>query len=165
MALVLHGFRYSVYVRVARIVLAEKGLAYENVEVDPFAPEMRIEYLDLHPFRRVPTLVDGEFVLYETEAITRYIGEAFPGRGCSQRNHVTVPGWRKSSRPVDSYAYAEDRARKVNLRELRLLTNQAFQANIRLYESVGFHIDRTEPFAGGGTTVHMSKAIAPNAIC
>jgi len=104
MALVLHGFRYSVYVRVARIVLAEKGLAYENVEVDPFAPEMRIEYLDLHPFRRVPTLVDGEFVLYETEAITRYI-EASPGRGCSQRNHVTVPGWRKSSRPVDSYAY------------------------------------------------------------
>jgi Glutathione S-transferase, N-terminal domain len=88
MALVLHGFRYSVYVRVARIVLAEKGLAYENVEVDPFAPEMRIEYLDLHPFRRVPTLVDGEFVLYETEAITRYI-EASPGRGCS--NGTTSP--------------------------------------------------------------------------
>jgi len=61
--------------------------------------------------------------------------------------------------------YAEDRASKVNLRELRLLTNQAFQANIRLYESVGFHIDRTEPFAAGGTTVHMSKAIAPNATC
>jgi ribosomal protein S18 acetylase RimI-like enzyme len=44
--------------------------------------------------------------------------------------------------------HAEDRARKVNLRELRLLTNQAFQADIRLYESVGFHINRTEPFAG-----------------
>lgn len=79
MALVLHGFRYSVYVRVARIALAEKGLAYEHVEVDPFAPDMPIEYLDLHPFKRVPTLVDGDFVLYETEAITRYIDEAFPG--------------------------------------------------------------------------------------
>lgn len=79
MALVLHGFRYSVYVRVARIALAEKGVAYEHVEVDPFAPDMPIEYLDLHPFRRVPTLVDGDFVLYETEAITRYIDEAFSG--------------------------------------------------------------------------------------
>jgi glutathione S-transferase len=79
MALILHGFRYSVYVRIARIALAEKGLAYEHVEVDPFAPDMPIEYLDLHPFKRVPTLVDGDFVLYETEAITRYIDEAFPG--------------------------------------------------------------------------------------
>ena len=40
---------------------------------------MPTEYLDLHPFRRVPTLVDGDFVLYETGAITRYIDEAFPG--------------------------------------------------------------------------------------
>jgi len=70
MALVLHGFRYSVYVRVARIALAEKALAYEHVEIDPFAPDMPTEYLDLHPFRRVPTLVDGDFVLYETGAIT-----------------------------------------------------------------------------------------------
>jgi len=45
--------------------------------------------------------------------------------------------------------HTEDRARKTNLGELRLLTNQAFQANIRLYESVGFRIDRTEPFSGG----------------
>jgi glutathione S-transferase len=79
MALILHGFRYSVHVRIARIALAEKGLAYEHVEVDPFAPDMPSEYLDLHPFKRVPTLVDGDFVLYETEAITRYIDEAFPG--------------------------------------------------------------------------------------
>jgi glutathione S-transferase len=79
MALVLYGFRYSVYVRVARIALAEKGLHYEHIEIDPFAPDMPIEYLDLHPFKRVPTLVNGDFVLYETEAITRYIDEAFSG--------------------------------------------------------------------------------------
>src|SRR6266478_5495835 len=34
---------------------------------------------DLHPFRRVPTLVHDDFVLYETQAITRYIDEAFAG--------------------------------------------------------------------------------------
>ncbi|HWB49200.1 MAG TPA: glutathione S-transferase family protein [Stellaceae bacterium] len=80
MTLALYGFRFSVYVRVARIVLTEKGLAYAHLEVDPFLPDVPPEYLDLHPFGRVPTLVDGDFVLYETEAITRYIDEAFPGR-------------------------------------------------------------------------------------
>ena len=58
-------------------------------------------------------------------------------------------------------SHAEEKVRKATLRELRLLTNQAFAANIRLYESVGFRIDRTEPFAGGGTTVYMSKTIEP----
>jgi len=33
MALVLHGFGYSVYVRIARIALAEKCLTYEHVEI------------------------------------------------------------------------------------------------------------------------------------
>ena len=40
MSLVLHGFRDSVYVRIARIALAEKGLTYENVEIDPFATDV-----------------------------------------------------------------------------------------------------------------------------
>lgn len=57
-------------------------------------------------------------------------------------------------------SHAEQQARNAKLTKLCLLTNQAFETNIRLYESVGFHIDRTEPFADGGTTVYMSKAIA-----
>jgi ribosomal protein S18 acetylase RimI-like enzyme len=56
-------------------------------------------------------------------------------------------------------SHAEQKARSAKLAKLCLLTSQAFEANIRLYESVGFHIDRTEPFMGG-TTVYMSKAIA-----
>jgi ribosomal protein S18 acetylase RimI-like enzyme len=58
-------------------------------------------------------------------------------------------------------SHAEEKARKAKLGELRLLTNEAFAANVRLYESVGFRIDRTEPFAGGGVTVYMSKTIEP----
>lgn len=57
-------------------------------------------------------------------------------------------------------SYAEQKARNEKFAKLCLLTNQAFESNIRLYESAGFHIDRTEPFPGGGTTVYMSKAIA-----
>lgn len=79
MSVVLHGYRYSVYLRIARMVLIEKGVPYSHVEVNPFAPDMPKEYLDLNPFRRVPTLVHDDYVLYETQAITRYIDEAFTG--------------------------------------------------------------------------------------
>src|SRR5262245_33069222 len=79
MPLVLHGYHYSVYVRIARLVLAEKQAPYERIEVNPFAPEIPADYLALHPFGRVPTLVHDGFVLYETAAIIRYIDRSFPG--------------------------------------------------------------------------------------
>ncbi len=56
--------------------------------------------------------------------------------------------------------HAETKAKSAGLGELRLLTNQAFATNVRLYQSVGFRIDRTEPHFGGGTTVYMSKRLA-----
>jgi ribosomal protein S18 acetylase RimI-like enzyme len=56
--------------------------------------------------------------------------------------------------------HAETRAKSAGLGELRLLTNQAFATNVRLYQSTGFRIDRTEPHFGGGTTVYMSKQLA-----
>ena len=55
--------------------------------------------------------------------------------------------------------WAEKRAEVAGTGELRLLTNEAFEANIRLYKKVGYKIDRTEPFHLGGTTVYMSKRI------
>jgi glutathione S-transferase len=77
--IVLHGYQYSVYLRIVRMVLVEKGVPYSRVEVNPFASDMPKEYLNLHPFRRVPTLIHDDYVLYETQAITRYIDEAFAG--------------------------------------------------------------------------------------
>ena len=79
MSVTLHGYDYSVYVRIARIVLNEKGVDHRHVEVDPFADEVSEKYLTMHPFGRVPTLEHDRFVIYETTAITRYIDEAFDG--------------------------------------------------------------------------------------
>jgi glutathione S-transferase len=79
MAIELHGMRVSVYVRVARMALHEKGVPYRLIEIDPFSPDMPKSYLGLHPFRRVPALVHDGFSLYETGAITRYVDEAFDG--------------------------------------------------------------------------------------
>jgi len=79
MPLILHGYHYSVYRRIARLALAEKGVSYQQVEVNPFALPIPADYLALHPFGRVPTLVHDDFVLYETGAITRYVDRAFDG--------------------------------------------------------------------------------------
>jgi glutathione S-transferase len=79
MTLELHGYRYSVYLRIAAMTLAEKGVAWMHVEVDPFAEIIPESYRALNPFGRVPTLVHESFVLYETTAITRYVDEAFAG--------------------------------------------------------------------------------------
>lgn len=75
----LHGYQYSVYAWIVRFALHEKGIGYRWVEVNPFATDLSADYLAMHPFGRVPTVVDGDFLLFETGAITRYIDEGFEG--------------------------------------------------------------------------------------
>jgi ribosomal protein S18 acetylase RimI-like enzyme len=55
-------------------------------------------------------------------------------------------------------ARAEELARQLGRRELRLLTNAAFAANVALYQKAGYAVDRQEPFMGG-TTLYFSKRL------
>ena len=105
MSLVLHGYRYSVYLRIARLVLAEKGVSYQRVEVNPFAADMPAAYLELHPFGRVPTLVHDGFALYETAAITRYIDRAFPDPALQPAAPRALARMDQIIAVVDSYGY------------------------------------------------------------
>jgi glutathione S-transferase len=105
MSLVLYGYQYSVYLRSARLALAEKGVAYERVEVNPFSPDVPAAYLALHPFGRVPTLVHDGFVLYETGAIARYIDRAFPGPALQPEDPQALARMDQIIGVVDSYGY------------------------------------------------------------
>ena len=59
-----------------RIVLAEKGVSYEVVNIESRGkPE---DLLELNPYGSVPTLVDRELVLYESNIINEYLDERFP---------------------------------------------------------------------------------------
>jgi RNA polymerase-associated protein len=59
-----------------RMVLAEKGITVEIVDVDATSkPE---DLIDLNPYNTVPTLVDRELVLYDSRAIMEYLDERFP---------------------------------------------------------------------------------------
>ncbi|WP_414582245.1 glutathione S-transferase family protein [Scytonema sp. PCC 10023] len=76
--LVVHGFSVSPYVRSARIALIEKGVDYQFNEIG-FDYLPTDEYAQLNPFRKMPVLQEGDFILYETPAILAYIDEAFDG--------------------------------------------------------------------------------------
>lgn len=59
-----------------RIVLAEKGVPVEVVDVQP--GEIPPEVADLNPYNDLPTLLDRDLVLYEPTVMMEYIDERFP---------------------------------------------------------------------------------------
>ena len=59
-----------------RIVLAEKGVAVDVLDVDPLSkPE---ELASLNPYNELPTLIDRELTLYEPNVMMEYLDERFP---------------------------------------------------------------------------------------
>lgn len=104
-AIALLGYRFSVYTRIVRLVLAEKGLRYDYTEIDPFLPELPCGYEDLHPFGRVPVLVHDGFTLYETAAIARYLDKRFPDPALTPDTPEAVARMQQVIGIVDSYGY------------------------------------------------------------
>ncbi|WP_295475082.1 glutathione transferase [uncultured Pseudomonas sp.] len=71
----------SPYALSAFVALREKGLAFETVQVDlDNAAQHQPHYAGLSLTHRVPTLVQGDFALSESSAITEYLDESFPGQ-------------------------------------------------------------------------------------
>lgn len=100
----LHGYRFSVYHRIARVILAEKGVVCAIVDVNPFA-DVPGEYLGLHPFGRVPALSHGGFSLYETSAIGRYIDTAFSGPSLTPTDARAAGRMAQVIAIIDNYGY------------------------------------------------------------
>ncbi|WP_284892152.1 stringent starvation protein SspA [Cobetia amphilecti] len=59
-----------------RIVLAEKGVAVDIIDVDD--DSRPAELADLNPYNSVPTLLDRDLVLYESKVMMEYLDERFP---------------------------------------------------------------------------------------
>lgn len=74
------GHPWSINTRKVLMTLAEKGHRADLVLVMvPHGEHKRPEHLALHPFGKVPVLDDDTLVLYETEAINRYLDRALRG--------------------------------------------------------------------------------------
>jgi glutathione S-transferase len=82
MALTLYYGSGSPFAWRAQLALEHKALPYELKVLSFSAGDTRKpEFIALNPRHQVPTLVDGDFVLYESNAIVEYLDEAYPGRG------------------------------------------------------------------------------------
>ncbi len=91
-AVILYGFPQSTYVRTASMACEEKGVSYQLESIKLRSDALR----ELHPFGKIPVLQHGEFVLYETPAIARYIDEAFDGsplQPAEPRARATMAQW------------------------------------------------------------------------
>lgn len=102
----LYGASYSVYTRIARLVMEELELPYRLEEVDIFDPEARpADYLERHPFGKIPAFEHEGFRLFETDAIARHVIDL-------AGSHALVPLAPQSrarmvqlQRIADNYAY------------------------------------------------------------
>jgi glutathione S-transferase len=75
---IVYGPALSSYVWSTRLALAEKGVTHVLVEV-PLGANREAPHLARQPFGKVPAFEHDGFTLYETQAILRYIEEAFSG--------------------------------------------------------------------------------------
>ena len=82
MSITLYYGSGSPYAWRVQFALEHKALPYER-KVLSFANRdtHQPEFLALNPRHRVPVIVDGDFVLYESNAIVEYLDEAYAGRG------------------------------------------------------------------------------------
>lgn len=102
----LFGAAYSVYTRIARLTLAEKGVDYQFDEVDVFAPGgAPAVHLARHPFGKIPAFEHGELPLYETAAICRYVDEAFDGPALQPATPAGRATMAQAIGICDSYLY------------------------------------------------------------
>ena len=60
-------------------MLEELGLEYEHVPTNFLGGNKQPEYLALNPNGRIPTLVDGDTVLWESMAINLYLAAKYDG--------------------------------------------------------------------------------------
>ena len=72
----LFSNKSDIYCHQVRIVLAEKGVAYETEAVEPHM--VSEDLMELNPYGTLPTLIDRDLVLFNSRIIMEYLDERFP---------------------------------------------------------------------------------------
>src|SRR5438552_11297546 len=82
MSLTLYYGSGSPFAWRVQLALEHKALPYERKVLSFAAGDTRKpEFVALNPRHRVPVIVDGDFVLYESNAIVEYLEDAYPNSG------------------------------------------------------------------------------------
>lgn len=95
----LYNSNFSPNALRVRAVAAELGIQFDIVEVDLRKGENKTaSYLATNPNGKVPVLVDGDFVLWESRAIDAYLASKRPERGL-------YPNDAKQRAVIDQWSY------------------------------------------------------------
>jgi glutathione S-transferase len=74
-----YDFKSSPNCQRVKVVLEEKKLPYETIPIDLRKKEQKTpEYLKINPYGKVPALLDGDTILYESCIINEYLNEKYP---------------------------------------------------------------------------------------
>jgi glutathione S-transferase len=103
MSVKLYGTAGSPNVRGAMLVLAEKGVDYDLIAVPP--PFKDPDHMARNPFGRVPVMEHDGFVLYETQAILRYVDQVFEGPALQPSNAREVARMNQILGIIDCYVF------------------------------------------------------------
>jgi glutathione S-transferase len=102
----VHAVAGSPYGRVVMIALEEKGVPYE-VAAMGFGDNRKAAYLALQPFGRIPVLEHGDFRLYETQAIVRYVDRAFDGPALQPKDVQALARMDQLMNIIDWYLFPQ----------------------------------------------------------
>lgn len=102
---IVYGPAGSTYVWSTRLALAEKGVSHDLVELN-FEEMKSPAHLARHPFGKVPAFEHDGFLLYETQAIMRYVDEAFPASPLQPIELHPFARMNQIMGIVDSYGWA-----------------------------------------------------------
>ncbi len=84
MTLHLYSLSGSPFGWKVQLALEHKGLTYEMSYLSPEKGDLKMPWFsDLNPHGKLPVLVDGDLVLFESDAVVEYLEEAFPAFGTS----------------------------------------------------------------------------------
>ncbi len=164
MSLILYEAPLSSNAQKVRFLFAELELAYESREVAMFGIGTRDpEYLAINPFGLIPTLIDNEWILHESNTILRYIAETKGGEELYPRS----PKLRAAVDRMLDVLGCTFRPRVAPLERRRIANfphgtrdaddERKLEANVRLALD-GVEVILADPSAGGFATGPFSIA-------
>merc|ERR1711990_1017624 len=105
------GDASDLYSHKVRIVLAEKGVTYNLVDIHSSDVTMKsLSAFYNNPYSTVPTLLDRDVVLYRSDIIMEYLEERFP-------HPPLMPVYQKKKRKKKKKGKEKESEKKIKLKE------------------------------------------------
>jgi glutathione S-transferase len=165
MALRLYTLSGSPFGWKVQLALEHKRIPYVVTWVSADRGDLDAEwYRALNPHGKAPVLVDGDFVLSESDAIVEYLEEAFPTRGSSlwPRDARRRALARRIALETSAYLYPPIRALVTNWSSPEAARGVVDEAKTKIEASVArFACLLSAPFFSGAETGAADFAVYP----